>query len=117
GSIQFNPAKGLVSLANSANTGRLYATGALKLAAAAGVQITAVGTPGSVTLAAWGFWNLRSGYAAQQRGLRQWNESFAECSSDASLKNLLGVLPFGQEYDDPSEPGPGEFFQTKARET
>ena len=33
--------------------------------------------------------------------------------SDATWKNLLGVLPFGEKYDDPCEPTPGEFLKGK----
>jgi type VI secretion system secreted protein VgrG len=117
GSIRFNPAKGIAGVASTVNAGRLYTTGAVKLAAAAGLEVTGVGTPGSVSLAAWAFFNFRSGYAADQRGRYLLREAFAECSSDARLKNLLGFLPFGPQYDDPSEPSPGEFFKSKVRNT
>jgi RHS repeat-associated protein len=113
GSIRFNPAKGVVALVNAANAGRLYASGALKLATAAGIAGTGVGTPASAGLAVWGLWNLRSAYAVQQRGLQQWSEAFAECSTDAMFRNLLGVFPFGQHFDDPNEPTPQEFFESK----
>lgn len=112
----FNPVKGGVALLNAANAGRLYATGLLKIAGATGLAATGVGTPGSFGFYAWGAWNLRSAYAAQQRAMQQWRESLNECWSDASWKNLWGLAPFGQELDDPTEPTPQEFLQNKLKE-
>ena len=106
----FNPTKGIAALANAANAGRLYATGLLKIAGAAGLAPTGVGTPGSVLFATWGFWNIRGAMVAQNRGLLLWNEAVNESWSDASWKNLLGVLPHGEEYDDPCEPSFKEFW-------
>jgi type VI secretion system secreted protein VgrG len=113
--IPFNPAKGAVALANAANAGRLYTTGALKLATAAGLTATPVTAPAAAGLAAWGLWNVKSAYAAQQRGVQQWNEALSECLEDASYRNLLGVAPFGQNFDDPGEPTPREFFTERLR--
>lgn len=41
-----------------------------------------------------------------QRATQQWNEALSERGSNASPRNLLGPLPWGQYYDDPWEPGP-----------
>jgi type VI secretion system secreted protein VgrG len=106
----FNPTKGLAALVNAANAGRLYAAGSLKLAASAGFDITGAGVPAGIGTALWGAWNIKGALAAQNRGLCQWNEAFNEDWSDASWKNLLGVLPFGNRYDDPNEPSFKEFW-------
>lgn len=45
--------------------------------------------------------------------MQQSNEAQNECWSDASRKNFYGLLPFGQYFDDPSEPGPNEFMKQK----
>jgi RHS repeat-associated protein len=108
-----NPAKALASGLNAINAGRLYASGALKIAAAAGLTGTGVGAPAGAGLALLGLWNIYSGTAAQNRALIQWNEALQEKWSDATLRNLLGVLPFGQHFDDPCEPTPWEFLQEK----
>jgi type VI secretion system secreted protein VgrG len=110
----FNPSKGLSSLGNAANAGRLYAGGALKLAGAAGLTSTGAGAPAGAGAAALGGWNLWSGQSAWNRSLQQWNEALNEDWSDASWKNLLGVLPFGTEFDDPCEPSPWEVLKDKA---
>jgi hypothetical protein len=106
----FNPTKGLAALGNAANAGRLYAMGLLKIGAAAGLTKTGVGMPGGVVLGAWGFWNIRGGMVAQNRALLLWKESLNESWTDASWKNFLGVLPYGEKYDDPCEPSPIEFW-------
>ncbi|MBI5893621.1 MAG: hypothetical protein HZB79_08230, partial [Deltaproteobacteria bacterium] len=107
----FNPVKGGVALLNAANAGRLYAIGFLKLAAAAGFNATGVGAPVGAGLIASGYWNMWSGYAAQRRGLQQWGEALQENWCDAASRNLLGILPLGQAYDDSSEPTPFEYLR------
>ena len=111
----FNPSKGLSSLGNAANAGRLYAGGALKLAGAAGLTTTGAGAPAGAGAAALGGWNIWSGQSAWNRSMQQWNEALNEDWSDASWKNLLGVLPFGTEFDDPCEPSPWEVLKDKAK--
>ena len=111
----FNPAKVLSSLGNAANASRLYAGGTLKLAAAAGLTGTGVGAPVGAGTAALGTWNLWSAQSAWTRSMQQWNEAWNESWSDASWKNLLGVLPFGTEFDDLCEPSAGEVFKDKAK--
>jgi len=109
----FNPTKAISAVANALNAGRLYASGSLKLAAAAGLAATGVGTPGSAGLAFMGTWNLYSGTAAQQRAVQQWREAIAESWSNATWRNFLGVLPYGQQFDDPCEPTPSGFLERK----
>ena len=46
--------------------------------------------------------------------MQQWNEAWNESWSDAGWENLLGVLPFGTEFDDPCEPSVGEVLKDKA---
>jgi type VI secretion system secreted protein VgrG len=110
----FNPTKGLSALGNTVISGRLAAAGMLKLGGAAGLAVTGAGTPGSVGVAALGAWNLWSAQAAWNRGVQQLNEAWHEGWSDASWKNLLGVLPFGTEFDDPCEPSPWGVLKDKA---
>jgi type VI secretion system secreted protein VgrG len=112
----FNPSKGLSSLGNAANAGRLYARGALKLAGAAGLTATGAGAPVGAGAAALGGWNIWSGQSAWNRSMQQWNEALNEDWSDASWKNLLGVLPFGTEFDDPCEPSPWEVLKDKTKD-
>jgi type VI secretion system secreted protein VgrG len=107
----FNPTKGIAALANAANAGRLYASGLLRLGVASGLISTGIGTPGSVVTGVWGLWNIRAGMVAQNRGLLLWKEAFEESWSDASWKNLLGVLPYGEKYDDPCEPSFFNFWR------
>ena len=109
----FNPAKGLSSILNAANAARLYVGGVEKLAAGAGLDMTGVGVPAGYGVGAWGMWNLKSAGAAQYRGLLQWQEAWNENWGDATWGNLLGVLPFGSEYDDPCEPTVGQVLKNK----
>ena len=51
---------------------------------------------------------FNSAKSASVRGAKQIGEAFAEKSCDTSAKNLLGVLPFGDRFDDKSEPMPWE---------
>ena len=109
----FNPAKGLSSAVNAFNAARLYRSGMVKLAAAAGLTETGVGAPAGLGSALLGAWNLYSATKAQERALQQWKEALQEDWSDATWRNLLGVLPFGQYFDDPCEPTLQEFFREK----
>ena len=112
----FNPTKCLSAIGNGANASRLYAAGMTKLAGAAGLTATGAGAPAGVGAAALGGWNLSSGMSAQTRGMQQWNEAFNESWSDASFKNLLGVLPFGTEMDDKCEPSPLDVLKNKVKD-
>ena len=108
-----NPTKMASSLVNAANAGRLYATGIVKLGAAFGLTADGVTVPAGVLVGSWGLWNLKSAEAAKNASLKQFGEALNEGASDASLKNLLGVLPYGDQYDDPCEPSIGEFWKKK----
>ena len=51
---------------------------------------------------------LNSAKTASIRGAKQIGEAFAEDPCKANAKNLLGVLPFGDRFDDLDEPMPWE---------
>ena len=99
-----NPTKAIAALLNAANASRLYNSGMRRVLGATGLASTGVGTPGSALSLAWGLWNIRGAMVAQNRGALLWDEAFKESWSDASWKNLFGVLPHGEKYDDPCEP-------------
>jgi hypothetical protein len=105
--------KAITALLNAYNAGRLYASGIIKLAGAAGLVETGVGAPVGLGAAVLGTWNIYSATAAQCRAVQLWSESLQEDWSDASWRNFLGVLPYGQYYDDPFERTPIEFLQEK----
>lgn len=107
-----NPTKLGSAILNALNAGRLYATGALRLGAAAGLAGTGF-TPAGYGVAAIGAWNLKGAMSAQQRAFQQAGEALCESWDDATMRNFLGVLPFGQNFDDPWESGPVEFVQSK----
>ena len=48
-------------------------------------------------------WTVRGALANFARAKQLFEEASKECESDGSVKNLLGVLPFGQNFDDPHE--------------
>jgi type VI secretion system secreted protein VgrG len=108
-----NPAKAVSSMLNSANAGRLYAEGSLRIAAAAGLTGTGVAAPAGTGTALLGFWNIYSATKAQKRAVQQWREALEESWTDARWRNLLGVLPFGERFDDPCEPTLSEFLSQK----
>lgn len=113
----FNPAKGASAIGNTAISAVAGASGALKLAIAAGLSpasATGVGALPPLALTAWGAWNLKSSLAAWDRAMQQWNEALCEDWSDATFKNLYGLLPGGTNYDDPDEySGPSEYIKEK----
>lgn len=110
----FNPAKGAAAFGNAANAGRLYASGSLKVAAGLGMEGTGIGAaPGALTVGV-GLWNLKSGFAAQEASVDLMRQALAEDWDDATWKNLLGIVPFGREFDDPCEAGPLEVYADKA---
>jgi hypothetical protein len=55
------------------------------------------------------------GFGGVSRGSAQMSEAMSD-RSGASPRNLLGLLPMGQEFDDPLEPGMFEFFKKRASE-
>ena len=94
----YNPVKGLAALLNYANALRLWGTGAAKILLTGGLNT------------AWGVWNFNSGLAAFNRAYQQAQEAWCESWADASWKNLHGILPFGQHFDDLSEPMWYQFY-------
>jgi uncharacterized protein RhaS with RHS repeats len=53
------------------------------------------------------------GLGKLRRGVLQLDEASKESLSDAAWRNLLGLLPAGQAYDDPGEPTIFEYFGDK----
>ncbi len=92
-----NSVRGLVGLAAG--------TATLEISAGAKVVVGPLALPGTAV----GIAQLASGAAKLKRGTRQLSES-SEDRSGPSARNLLGLLPFGQEFDDPVEPLPQDFF-------
>jgi RHS repeat-associated protein len=80
-----------------------------------GAQATAPILFVSVPAGAAGTYNLVTGYGAVRREAQQFSESLDD-PSGPTLKNLWGLAPFGQQYDDPGEPGPLQYFRGLARE-
>jgi hypothetical protein len=54
---------------------------------------------------------MAQGLAKLSRGVKQMDEAFSEPFDAASFRNLLGLLPAGQKFDDPCEPTIGEYLQ------
>ncbi|MEJ1249529.1 RHS repeat-associated core domain-containing protein [Denitratimonas tolerans] len=100
--------KTFVSIGNTMNAGRLYASGTLRIMAGAGIQGTGVGSTPGAGLVALGAWNVMSAEKALARANQQWNEAGCEDSSDYSIADTIktgsGLLPWGTESDDPNEP-------------
>lgn len=113
----FNVAKGASALGNAAIAGFSAGSGGAKIAIAVGLSpaaTTGVGALPPAALAAWGTWNFKSASAAWNRARQQWGEAMCEKSSDASWKNLMGMLPGGTHYDDPGEfSGPLDYIQSQ----
>ncbi len=91
------------------------AIGAVTKATAA--VLTAETGLGTMAFSAWGYANMYASSKAFNKASKIFNEALNEDFSDASLKNLLSPLPFGEYYDDPCEPSPQEYFENKIRES
>ena len=104
-----NPLKAIICLLNAANAGRLYASGMGKYVAAGAASGTIVGMPAAPVLIVAGTWSLYSAQKAQQRAMIQCSEAQCEKWDDASSRNILGLAPFGQHFDDPDEPLPWDW--------
>ena len=115
--LPVNPTKMLVATYNYVNTGRKLAGAVTKIAAALGVEIGTggVGTKPAIVLGALGVWDMMGAAASFKRANQQYNEALNEKWSDANVKNLWGVAPYGQFYDDPGEPGAAEFWKHKIK--
>lgn len=113
--INFNPTKLLVGVTNSViaiKSGLQSRVLALVSVVAFGLGQPEIGVP-AATLSVW---KAKSSVSASKRAGIQIGEAFAEKFSDASYRNLLGVAPFGQHFDDPSEPTPQQFFANNIRD-
>lgn len=71
------------------------------VALATGSSVTGVGVAVGAGLVAFGLANV-------SRRAQQIAEAFSG-ESEPSFKNVLGLAPFGQKFDDVNEPGPVEF--------
>ena len=69
--------------------------------------------PLAAPAAAVGSVQVAFGYANLNRGAGQFSESLTD-NVGATPKNLLGLAPFGQEFDDIGEPGAFEYFGNQA---
>jgi RHS repeat-associated protein len=75
-----------------------------------------VGIVSGGTAISLGLYKIATGISKFRRGLFQLDEAFNERTCDSSWKNLLGLLPAGQKYDDSDEPTMGEYFAEKKRQ-
>jgi hypothetical protein len=103
----FNPVKAFVGGVNVVRGVTSVASGATLLLS--GAALTPVG-PISAPVTAVGTAKVAAGIANFNRGAQQLGESVDDRGGPAA-KNLLGLLPFGQKFDDRAEPGPGEFVK------
>ena len=88
------------------------AAGTVTLGTSAGAEVVVgpLALPGTAV----GTAQIAFGIANLKRGSQQLSESF-EDRSGPSARNLLGLLPFGQKFDDPVEPLPQDFFAQRFR--
>jgi len=94
-----NPLKGTVALVNYTRGVYQFFSGGLGVLS---------GTPVGISV---GLWRLNSSISSLKRSEQQWSEAVCEKASDASVKNILGLAPFGQFIDDPDEPSAIEFYK------
>jgi type VI secretion system secreted protein VgrG len=80
------------------------------LAWTAGTATAPILGPVSGPAIAVGTAKIGFGIANVNRGAQQFAEGW-EGDSGPTLKNLWGLAPFGQKFDDPGEPTPGEYAQ------
>ncbi|RMF01967.1 MAG: RHS repeat-associated core domain-containing protein, partial [Alphaproteobacteria bacterium] len=94
--------------------------GLAKMAGGAGIVTAGTETApflfGSLTVPAYvaGGYNIASGAATFNRGAQQLAEGLSDAGSEgsAALRNLMGLLPFGQKFDDVAEPTPVGYAQS-----
>jgi RHS repeat-associated protein len=111
-STTFNPLKFAVGAVNSVRGTIGMAKGAATMEA--GILLTPATGGASTLLTAKGAAQMALGFANLNRGLGQMSEATND-TNGPSAKNLLGLLPFGQKYDDPNEPGAGQYFMDQGR--
>ncbi len=115
-----NVHKTVVAIGNAINAGRLFASGALRIAGGLGMEAAVVtAAPGSASIGL-GVWNIASGQKAWARAEQQWAEAACEDSDSYSradvLKTYSGLLPWGTETDDPGEAYWIEIMEMRVRE-
>jgi RHS repeat-associated protein len=98
------PFNGLKAAVGLVNAGR----GTMKLARGGAAMATLAGAP-------VGALDIAGGLSGWSRGLQQFHESLND-PNGPTLRNLLGLLPAGQEFDDPGEPTFLEFVGEKLDE-
>jgi len=108
----FNPIKFGVGAGNVARGAIGLAAGVVTLGTseAASVVVGPLSLPGTVV----GTAQLAFGTAKLNRGTQQIREALDD-RSGPSARNLLGLLPFGQEFDAPIEPLPQDFARQRLR--
>jgi type VI secretion system secreted protein VgrG len=100
-----NVAKEAVGAFNVLNSYRLGLQG--RTFVLVGVVAGGLGQPElAIPAGALALYKFNSAGSAAQRGLKQLGEAAKESSDCATPRNLLGVLPFGDKFDDPDEPLP-----------
>jgi hypothetical protein len=99
-----------VGYANSLKGVLTIGTGA-SIVAAGSATIPIAGKVVATPARVFGGVKMATGFANFNRGLGQMREALYEPFEQSSLKNLFGLAPFGQKYDDPCEPGPVEYFE------
>ncbi len=100
-----NKVKVTVGVLNGANAIRLGLQA--KGLAFASVFAFGIGQPHiGISAAALAAYRSNSAKSAIKRGGKQIGEGLAESSCNASMRNLLGLLPFGDRFDDADEPLP-----------
>ncbi len=112
----FNPAKAASAIVNGFIGTTSAGSGFYKISIAAGISpasATGVGALPPTTLFIWGLWNLKSSYAAFERGATQMKEAFCEDWDDAKWQNFYGTLPKGTNFDDANDPysSPWDYIQ------
>ena len=107
GKQEFNPTKLGTALVNFAYGTSLIAKGTAK--AIIGVATSEAGV--GAALLTNSALNFNASKNAFIRGTVQWKEALNENYKDANIKNLIGVLPQGNKYDDPCEPNFWEYWK------
>ncbi|HCM1964449.1 TPA: RHS repeat protein [Salmonella enterica subsp. salamae serovar 56:l,v:z39] len=113
--LPFNPAKMLTASLNATNSARLYASGATKLGIGVAADGTVIFSPVGTASMVWGAWNIKSATASYNRANLLLSESLNETGKDRCWRNLLGVLPYGEQFDDPGEPSLTDVYKEKFR--
>jgi hypothetical protein len=109
---KFNAVKFTVGGVNVVRGGVQTAAGAAVLTAGAA---TAPLGPVSAPADAVGTAHVVMGLAKVNRGAQQMSEAVDD-PSGPSVRNVLGLLPGGQHYDDRGEPGPFEYAKERLGE-